>query len=285
MFGLAILAGLGYALTGKPGQPDQPLSGRIASFQKILKEHPKDLTTQEVMLVAQRNAQLDPKNPGPHYAMGYILEEAGKVDEAALAYQSALRRDPNFEPAIAGLADINFEMSGGRIDGQTMKLYQQAFALKPDDVRLGYMIGIGEWQAGEPNAAKALWGDLEAKSDPDGAVLRPLAQVLFQTAVQSGGTMAPWTLEFYRTLYQKHPDQLQLGYLEGVGLWQNGDHDGAEKLWASIEAKAPKDDTTMPQMFAALKAMAKGEGMGPTQGQAPGPGQPPAAPAAPKAPG
>ncbi len=154
----------GYWFMGKPGMPDEPLSSRVQTLETEFKKAPESLTPEQILAVAQRSAQERPKEPGPHVAMGVIFEQAGRPNEAIMAYQAALRRDPNFVPAMTRLADLLFKMSEGKFDAPMTQLYHRAFELDPTDLRIGYFAAVGDWQAGKKAEAEAQFAKIEAQT-------------------------------------------------------------------------------------------------------------------------
>lgn len=180
--GLAGLAAVGaYFVLGKPDMPDEPLAQRLAVLEKSAQggANIEDFTLDQIMAIAQKRALENPKDPMPHKIMGDLLAAVGRPNEAIMAYQSALRRDPAFKPAIESLADTAFKMSG-RIDAPTATLYRRAFELDPADLRLGYMAAVGDWQAGEKDKANAEMDAIEAQA-PEGDPRREMFKALRET--------------------------------------------------------------------------------------------------------
>jgi len=184
--GLALLAGLGgYAVLGSADKPDAPLASRLDELEAKAGASAESMTGDEIMALLQKRASDSPEDPNPHKFMGDLLASAGRPEEAMMAYQSALRRDPAFQPALKALADLSFRMSG-EIDAATAALYKAAFQLDPDDLRLGYMAGVGDWKAGRREEALALWADIEARvapDDPRAQIFRALKETFAPEAV------------------------------------------------------------------------------------------------------
>lgn len=168
-----------YWFIGKPGMPDSPLTDRLAEIEAQAATSAETLRGDQMMALIQKRAQEAPEDPLPHKFMGDLLAAAGSPNEAILAYQSALRRDPDHAPALRSLADLLFKMSG-RVDAATRDLYLHAFQLTPDDLRVGYMAGVGMWQAGNRAEAESLWASIEAKT-PDGDPRLQMFQAIRET--------------------------------------------------------------------------------------------------------
>jgi cytochrome c-type biogenesis protein CcmH/NrfG len=175
--------------------------------------------------------------------MGYILERTGKTSEAMMAYESALRRDPNFTPSLVALADLLFS-SSGQVTPDVQKLYQQAYALQPEDLRVGYMVGVGDWQAGKKDEAEKLWASLDAKIPPGDKSLEQLGDMLFGIT----GKIEPYTTEFYQKALARDPTSLRPAYMIGLGEWQAGHEAEAKARWTALAAKTPKGDGTLKSL-------------------------------------
>ena len=78
----------------------------------------------------------------------------GRTSDAARAYQSALRRDGDFVPALTALADALVELSGGAVSPEATRLYARAYELDETQVRAGMWAAMGAAQAGEQEKAE-----------------------------------------------------------------------------------------------------------------------------------
>jgi Flp pilus assembly protein TadD len=64
------------------------------------------------------------------YNLGAVSEKRGDLVRADLSYQSVLRIQPDYEPAIAGLGNIRLRLNDPK---GAADLYRQALAIKRDD--------------------------------------------------------------------------------------------------------------------------------------------------------
>jgi cytochrome c-type biogenesis protein CcmH/NrfG len=168
--GVVLVAGLAavgaYFLLGKSSMADQPLEARIVQIQKQWDDQgPQTLRADQIMALAEKRAREEPNNPGPHLAIGTLLELVGRPEEAMMAYESALRRSPDEIEAIKKLADLRFKMTQ-EIDPVTSALYHEWYRREPNQLRVGYLAGIGDWLEGKKAEAETIWADVEAKSPP-----------------------------------------------------------------------------------------------------------------------
>lgn len=168
---LVLVAGLAavgaYWMIGKPSMPDEPLEQRIEGLEELAKRDPESLRIDQVIALAQKRAQDHPDQAQPHWIIGKMLEASNDVEGATLAYQSALKRDPNDINTLISLADLRFKASA-QVDPATTELYQQAYALQPGNLRIGYLYGIGLWQQGKRGEAEGIWADVNARAPKDG---------------------------------------------------------------------------------------------------------------------
>lgn len=189
-----IAAGAYFAL-GRPDLGDRPLDGRLAEILQRERDDPESVLPRERIAVAQKQAQDNPTDPRPYVtigdnyqtiagqaqATGRVLLESGREAEAGRqagivqqsltqaldAYAAALRRDGNDVDAAARLADLRFKTTL-ELDPITTNLYLAVFQARPDELRVGYMAGIGLWLQGRKADAEALWASIEPRIPPGG---------------------------------------------------------------------------------------------------------------------
>ncbi|MEO0816939.1 MAG: tetratricopeptide repeat protein [Pseudomonadota bacterium] len=154
---LLLAAGL-YALMGRPGLPDQPMSKRTAELER---KAPEDMTSAEWLARLEVLTQERPEDPQPHYFIGQLLANQGRDEDAVRAYQSALRRDNTHVPALLGLGDALLRMSNGEVSPELSALFQRAYQLDRTQLRAGFLVGVADWQAGDEAAAQAYWAEIE----------------------------------------------------------------------------------------------------------------------------
>lgn len=175
---VGIAAVAAYWFFGQPEMHDAPLAGRLAEIERRAREAPETMTPMQLMALLGQRAQENPDDPTPHMYMGKLLQDANRPTEALLAYESALRRDPQHLETLRELPDLRFQMTG-EVDPATTALYHAWYALEPDQLRAGYMAGLGDWLAGSKAEAEALWAEIEAKT-PEGDPRRQMFLALRQ---------------------------------------------------------------------------------------------------------
>ena len=152
--GCLALAVVGYLTVGKPGMPDDPMSKRQEGLAEKIRTAPETLTPAETLSRLELATQQKPDDPQPHYFIGEMLRAQGRPEDAARAYQSALRRDENFVPALVALADTLVALSGGGVSPQATQLYARAYQLDETQVRAGMWAAMGAAQAGDQAKAE-----------------------------------------------------------------------------------------------------------------------------------
>ncbi len=157
------LAGLAYAFVGSPGMADRPLSARDA---ELAAKDPAQMTPDEAVVRLEGLAQARPDDPQPHYFLGEIKAGQGLDEDAIRHYQSALRRNGEFVPAMIGLADAFVRLSEGRVEADARRIYARALQLSPGELRAGFMTGLADWQAGQPEQAQQAWDGIRSRIEP-----------------------------------------------------------------------------------------------------------------------
>lgn len=151
------LASLGYLFIGRAGLPDQPYQARIADLEEI---PPEQRSRAEVLAQFESLIREQPDNPRPHFVIGEMMAGQGRDDDAIRAFQSALRRDERFVPAMLGMADAITRSADGRVGPQARRIYERALTIDPTQLHAGFMFGVGAWQDGDDEAAQLVWDGL-----------------------------------------------------------------------------------------------------------------------------
>jgi Flp pilus assembly protein TadD len=115
--------------------------------------------------VFRRAAEIEPRLPEPFVAIGDTLLGLGNVNEAIVAYNSALARDSLYLPALHGLAKAYLET--GRPELALVPL-NQALAQRPTDPKLLVLVGVVNDAEGRHAEAQSYYqtGLRSAPGDP-----------------------------------------------------------------------------------------------------------------------
>jgi cytochrome c-type biogenesis protein CcmH/NrfG len=150
-----LVAGIvGYVVIGQPGMGDQPMSARQAALAEKIRTDPQSLTAAETLSRLEQAMRDNPKAPEPHFFIGEMLRAQGRPDDALRAYQSALRRNEDFVPALVSLADVLVEIGNGAVSPDATRLYARAYQLDETQVRAGMWAAMGAAQAGDQEKAE-----------------------------------------------------------------------------------------------------------------------------------
>jgi len=168
ILGVCLVAGIaGYALIGRPGLGDQPMSARQAALAEKIRTDPQSLTAAETLSRLEQAMRDNPKAPEPHFFIGEMLRAQGRPDDALRAYQSALRRNEDYVPALVSLADVLVELANGAVSPDATRLYARAYQLDETQVRAGMWAAMGAAQAGDQDKAEQAMRHIYARLPED----------------------------------------------------------------------------------------------------------------------
>jgi len=179
----------GYVAVGQPGFGDQPMSARQAALAQKVASDPQSLSPAELLSRLEQAVKDQPAAPEPHYFIGEMLRAQGRPEDALRAYQSALRRNEDFVPALIALSDVLVELSDGAISADATRLYARAYQLDETQVRAGMFAAMGAAQAGDQakaeQAMRYIYARL-AEDDPRRERFRAMIE-----AIGEEGAVAP----------------------------------------------------------------------------------------------
>ncbi|HPE46912.1 MAG TPA: tetratricopeptide repeat protein [Hyphomonas sp.] len=189
--GCLVVAVAGYFAMGRPGMPDEPMAKRQEGLAEKIRTAPETLTEAETLSRLELATQQKPDDPQPHFFIGEILRAQGRPDDAARAYQSALRRDEDYVPALIALADTLVEIQEGSVGAQATRLYARAYELDNTQVRAGMWAAMGAAQAGDQEKAEQAMRYIYNHL-PEDDPRRERFKAMIET-IGKGGAMAPPT--------------------------------------------------------------------------------------------
>ncbi|MEO1476909.1 MAG: hypothetical protein AAFS13_11070 [Pseudomonadota bacterium] len=172
----SFLAVVAYVFVGQPNMPDRPYSTRIAEIDA---RDATSLSPAETLALLEQRVREYPDSPQPHFFIGEMMQTRGRERDAVRAFQSSLRRDPAFVPALVALADSLTRLNGGQVGSEAKRLYARAVAIEPLQVRAGFMAGLADWQAGERPLARSRWETVAGglpENDPRVGMLASLVE-------------------------------------------------------------------------------------------------------------
>ncbi|WP_291195934.1 tetratricopeptide repeat protein [Hyphomonas sp.] len=180
----------GYILVGTPGAGDQPMSQRQAALAEKVATDPQSLSPAELLSRLEQAVKDQPDAPEPHFFIGEMLRAQGRPQDALRAYQSALRRNSDYVPALVALSDVLVELSGGTVGPDATRLYARAYELDETQVRAGMFAAMGAAQAGDQEKAEQAMRYIYArlpKDDPR----RERFRAMIEAIGEEGATAPP----------------------------------------------------------------------------------------------
>jgi cytochrome c-type biogenesis protein CcmH len=160
---IAAIAGLGvYLAIGRPELADAPYAARIEALKQ---RDPRTYTVDEALAMWAEIARAYPRLAEPHIRTGSILLRQGRVAEAARAFDSALRREPQSPEALLGMGRAMVQLEGA-VSPQALALFQQAGQLSDDPVPWIYQAWAA-MEAGQNDEAQRLWREALTRMAPD----------------------------------------------------------------------------------------------------------------------
>jgi len=178
-----LLAAAGYLALGRPGLADQPMSARQAALAEKIQNDPQSLTYAELLSRLEMSVREQPDSPEPHFFIGELLRTQGRGEDAVRAYQSSLRRDVNFVPAMISLADVLVMKADGQITPDATRLFARAYQLDETQVSAGMRAAMGAAQAGDQEKAEQAMRYIYARlpeDDPRRERFRPMIEAIGQ---------------------------------------------------------------------------------------------------------
>ena len=180
----------GYVLVGKPGAGYQPMSLRQAALAQKVATDPQSLSPAELLSRLEQAVKDQPDAPEPHFFIGEMLRVRGRPQDALRAYQSALRRNSDYVPALVALPDVLVELSGGAVGPDATRLYARAYELDDTQVRAGMFAAMGAAQAGDQEKAEQAMRYIYARL-PEDDPRRERFRAMIEAIGEEGATAPP----------------------------------------------------------------------------------------------
>lgn len=161
LVGVACLVAAGmYAFLGRPDLPGESYAARI----EALKARPlESYTDQELLARLAAEAHAHPADPRPHAAMGVILFDQGRAEEAVRAFDAALRRDPGAPYVQLNLARALVASNQGRVTPEAVTLFAQVAQAEPQDPTPWLYQALAATQEGRGPDAARLWRETRSR--------------------------------------------------------------------------------------------------------------------------
>lgn len=163
--GVVGLVALGtYLVIGRPELPDAPYRARLAE----IKARPaSSYNGEEWIAFLSDAAKTNPDDAGPLFMIGQVYLANRRPEEAARAFDAALRRDPLLTPALLGLGRALMAINEGRVSPEALAAFQQAAALDDADPTPWLYQALAAMEADDGAEARRLWGETHRRMRAD----------------------------------------------------------------------------------------------------------------------
>ena len=152
---ISTIALLTYLFVGRPELPDAPYAARLEALKQ---RDPRSYSAEEALAILNEAARERPEDPLPHFYAGQLLLGQGRAEEAARAYDAALRRDPRSAEALMGLGRAMVSIEGGVVSPEALAAFEQASTLTNDPAPWIYQ-AMAAMERNDESAARRLWGE------------------------------------------------------------------------------------------------------------------------------
>ncbi len=153
-----------YVAIGRPDVADAPYTERIAA----LKARPiEGYSDAELLARLAAEARANPGDARPHLATGVILAEQRRFEEAARAFDAALRRDPSSNFAKLNLGRVLVALDQGRVSEDAQRLFTEVADAQPDDPTPWLYQALAATQEGRRADAGRLWREVKRRLPAD----------------------------------------------------------------------------------------------------------------------
>jgi cytochrome c-type biogenesis protein CcmH len=180
LVGLPIVSLALYLPLGSPRLGDFPLAQRTRA---------PDATQPLDNLVAQVEAHLE-KNPTDGRGwdvLAPVLARLGRYEDAVRAFRNSITYNGDSADRRANLGEALAGAAGGVVTAEARAEFERAIALKADEVKASYFLGLAAEQDGRTAEAASIWRSILEKAPPD-APWHPLVQAAL---ARVGGCSAP----------------------------------------------------------------------------------------------
>lgn len=148
--GVPLIAVPLYLAGGTPGLPSQPYAERIARA-------PQDLSLEELVARAEDHLRANPDDAEGWRVVAPIYSRMGRYEEAADAYSRVLALEGEEAGVLARLGEALAFANDGIVSDRARAVFERARDLDPSAPQPRYFLGLAAVQAGDTDAARAIW--------------------------------------------------------------------------------------------------------------------------------
>ena len=175
-----VVAGAGYWWTGRPGELGQPPAGFTSAAGapeaagNSTQTAPQAVTREQVTAMVDKLAarmQAQPDDPEGWNMLGRSYMNLGRVDEALVAFQRALKIKPADANVLTEYADALAVKNGRTLDGEPTALLDRALKLEPDNLKALALAGTAAFNRGDFATAVTHWERVVQIGPADGQLV------------------------------------------------------------------------------------------------------------------
>jgi Flp pilus assembly protein TadD len=180
----------------------------------------------------RHSLQATPRSAKLHYNLGAVLEERRDFTQASGEYNKAVGLEPYYEPALAGLGNVDLNLGRAK---EASRMFQKALQLKPDDVKAVTNYGNALQLLGQFDAAKAQYQRAISLAPDNDDAYCDLGVLLFRA-----GDADAAVLQFDQAAKINPSDPTPLFNLAAI-YQKSGRPDLAVKLYERVLRLSPDD--------------------------------------------
>lgn len=160
--GVSVVALGIYLVNGRPSLA----GGAYAARLDALRDRPEETyNAEEWLAILADDSRADPRDPWPYLATGEVYLRTNRPEEAARAFDAALRRDPQSVDALIGLARSIATMEG-RFTPDALAYLEQATTVSNDPAPWIYR-AMAAMEADDAVQTRRMWSEALARMGPD----------------------------------------------------------------------------------------------------------------------
>lgn len=168
-----------YLPQGSPQLPDFPLAARNHA--------PEGQPINSLVAQVEDHLAKDPTDGRGWSVLAPVLLRLGRFDDAVRAYRNSITYSGETAGARADLGEAIVAAAGGVVTDDAKTQFKRALALKADEPRASYFLGLAAEQDGRKTDAASIWRAMLQKA-PANAPWRPVVQ---QALARVGGGLGP----------------------------------------------------------------------------------------------
>lgn len=160
--GVSVVALGIYLVNGRPSLA----GGAYAARLEALRDRPEETyNAEEWLAILADDSRADPRDPWPYLATGEVYLRTNRPEEAARAFDAALRRDPQSVDALIGVARSIATMEG-RFTPDALAYLEQATTVSNDPAPWIYR-AMAAMEADDAVQTRRMWSEALARMGPD----------------------------------------------------------------------------------------------------------------------